>query len=204
MQRLPSFFVGVNMLSPACAGITIYTNLYYLNNLFTFKRIAIFAKKESIMDFSDDKVRLALYYKLRDAAITVQRQLGPYLVEKYYEKALMVELKSMGIHVENQVEIPTFYKGVNLDLNLFADILVENEIIIELKSTPRIENSHIRQILTYMKLMRKHYGLIMNFGVSYMTQYGIKSFILSDFDEIVNSKSNIEDKTGFIALTGTY
>lgn len=116
----------------------------------------------------------------------------------------MVELKSMGIHVENQVEIPTFYKGVNLDLNLFADILVENEIIIELKSTPRIENSHIRQILTYMKLMHKHYGLIMNFGVSYMTQYGIKSFILSDFDEIVNSKSNIEDKTGFIALTGTY
>ena len=82
--------------------------------------------------------------------------------------------------------------------------IVENEIIIELKSTPRIENSHIRQILTYMKLMRKHYGLIMNFGVSYMTQYGIKSFILSDFDEIVNSKSNIEDKTGFIALTGTY
>lgn len=196
--------MGVNSLSPTCAGITIYTNLYYLNNLFTFKRIAIFAKKESIMDFSDDKVRLALYYKLRDAAITVQRQLGPYLVEKYYEKALMVELKSMGIHVENQVEIPTFYKGVNLDLNLFADILVENEIIIELKSTPRIENSHIRQILTYMKLMHKHYGLIMNFGVSYMTQYGIKSFILSDFDEIVNSKSNIEDKTGFIALTGTY
>ena len=63
------------------------------------------------MDLSNDNVRLSLYYKLREAAITVQRQLGPYLVEKYYEKALMLELRSMGINAESQVEIPTFYKG---------------------------------------------------------------------------------------------
>ena len=154
------------------------------------------------MDLSNDKERLALYYKLRGAAITVERQLGPYLVEKYYEKALMIEFRSIGVKVENQVEIPTFYKGQPLGLNLFADLVVEDEIIIELKATPRIEKSHIRQILTYMKLMRKHYGVIMNFGVSYMTQYGIKSFILPDFDEIVNTNSNIEDNIGLVAFAG--
>ncbi len=153
------------------------------------------------MDLSNDNVRLSLYYKLREAAITVQRQLGPYLVEKYYEKALMLELRSMGINAESQVEIPTFYKGHPLDLNLYADIVVENEIIIELKATPRIEKSHIRQILTYMKLMRKHYGLIMDFGVSYMTRYGIKSFIMCDFNEIVNSNSNIGDNIGLVAFS---
>ena len=153
------------------------------------------------MDLSNDNVRLSLYYKLREAAITVQRQLGPYLVEKYYEKALMLELRSMGIKAESQVEIPTFYKGHPLDLNLYADIVVENEIIIELKATPRIEKSHIRQILTYMKLMRKHYGLIMDFGVSYMTRYGIKSFIMCDFNEIVNSNSNIGDNIGLVAFS---
>ena len=154
-----------------------------------------------MIDITDKKARLDLYYKIRGAAITVEKHLGPYLVEKYYEKALMFELKSMGLCVENQTPIPTFYKGQALDLNLFADLLVENEIIIELKATPRIEKSHIRQLLTYMKLMRKHYGLILNFGVSYIAKYGMKAFVLSDFDEIVNTNSNIEDEIGLIAFS---
>ncbi len=151
--------------------------------------------------FIDDKERLALYYKIREAAITVEKQLGPYLIEKFYEKALIVELKSRGINVESQVEIPTFYKGQPLTLNLIADLVVEDKIIIELKATPRIEKSHIRQILTYMKLMRKHYGLIINFGVSYITKYGIKSCILTDFEEIVNSNINMEDNVGLVAFS---
>ena len=151
--------------------------------------------------FIDDKERLALYYKIREAAITVEKQLGPYLIEKFYEKALIVELKSRGINVKNRVEIPTFYKGQPLTLNLIADLVVEDKIIIELKATPRIEKSHIRQILTYMKLMRKHYGLIINFGVSYITKYGIKSCILTDFEEIVNSNINMEDNVGLVAFS---
>ena len=151
--------------------------------------------------FIDDKERLALYYKIREAAITVEKQLGPYLIEKFYEKALIVELKSRGINVKNQVEIPTFYKGQPLTLNLIADLVVEDKIIIELKSTPRIEKSHIRQILTYMKLMRKHYGLIINFGVSYITKYGIKSCVLTDFEEVVNSNINMEDNVGLVAFS---
>ena len=149
-----------------------------------------------MIDISNEATRLALYYKLRGAAINVQKNLGPFMVEKYYEKAMMIELTSMGIKAENQVAIPTFYKGQPLDLELFADIVVEDEIIIELKATPRMEKSHIRQLLTYMKLMQKHYGLIVNFGISYMSQYGMKAFVLSNFDEVANSKGDFEDRVG--------
>ena len=149
-----------------------------------------------MIDISKEASRLDLYYKIRGAAINVQKNLGPFMVEKYYEKAMMIELASLGINAENQIKIPTFYKGQPLDLELLADIVVENEIIIELKATPRMEKSHIRQLLTYMKLMHKHYGLILNFGISYMSQYGMKAFVLSDFDEVVNSKGDFEDRVG--------
>lgn len=149
-----------------------------------------------MIDVSKETTRLDLYFKLRGAAINVQKNLGPFMVEKYYEKAMMIELASMGINAENQVKVPTFYKGQPLDLELIADIVVENEIIIELKATPRMEKSHIRQLLTYMKLMHKHFGLILNFGVSYMSQYGMKAFVLSDFEEVVNSKGNFDDRVG--------
>ncbi len=114
---------------------------------------------------------------------------------------MMIELAALGINANNQVKIPTFYKGQPLDLELQAVIVVENEIIIELKATPRMEKSHIRQLLTYMKLMRKHYGLILNFGISYMSQYGMKAFVLSDFDEVVNSKGDFEDRVGVAVFT---
>ena len=81
-------------------------------------------------------------------------------------------------------------------MELLADIIVEEQIVIELKATPKIEKAHVRQLLTYMKLMRIHYGLILNFGVSYMAQYGMKAFVLSNFDEVVNTKGNFEDTIG--------
>ena len=97
--------------------------------------------------------------------------------------------------------VPTFYKGEPLELELCADLIVENELIIELKATPRMEKSHIRQLLTYMKLMQKHYGLIINFGVSFLSKYGMKAMVLSDFDEVVNTNSDYEDKIGLAALS---
>ena len=158
------------------------------------KLMTNFARKRiAMIDISDEKQRLDLYYKIRGAAITVQRNLGSHLIEKFYEKALIFELKSMGLSVGSQVPIPTFYKNEPLDLELVADLVVENEIIIELKATPRIEKSHERQLLTYMKLMRRHYGLLINFGVTFMSRDGMKAYILSDFDDIVNSNINFED-----------
>ena len=154
-----------------------------------------------MIDISKESTRLDLYYKIRGAAINVQKNLGPFMVEKYYENAMMIELASMGIMAQNQVKIPTFYKGQPLNLELLADIIVEDEIILELKATPRMEKSHIRQLLTYMKLMRKHYGLILNFGVSYMSQYGMKAYVLSDFDNVVNTKSDFEDSVSIAVFS---
>ncbi|MBO4813889.1 MAG: GxxExxY protein [Muribaculaceae bacterium] len=154
-----------------------------------------------MIDITDEKQRLALYYKIRGAAINVEKQLGPYMVEKFYEKALMFELNSLGLSVENQVLIPTFYKGHPLDLHLYADLVIESDLIVELKATPRMEKSHIRQLLTYMKLMRKHYGLIINFGVSYISKYGMKAMLLTDFDVIANTEGDFDDKIGSIAFS---
>lgn len=154
-----------------------------------------------MIDINDDKQRLALFYKIRGAAINVERNLGPYLVEKYYEKALLLELKSLGISVESQVTIPTFYKGQSLGLDLIADLVIEDSLIIELKATQRMEKSYIRQLLTYMKLMRIHYGLIINFGVSFISKYGMKALVLSDFDEVPNSESVFDDKIGLVAFS---
>ena len=154
-----------------------------------------------MIDLSDEKQRLALYYMVRGAAITVEKNLGPYLVEKYYEKALMFELRSMGLSVENQVAMPTFYKGQPLDLELYADLIIEKELVVELKATQRMEKSHMRQLLTYMKLMRKHYGIIINFGVSYISKYGMKAMVLSDFDAIPNANTNFDDEIGLVAFS---
>lgn len=154
-----------------------------------------------MIDITDEKQRLALYYKIRGAAINVEKQLGPYMVEKFYEKALMFELKSLGLSVESQVIIPTYYKGQPLGLDLQADLVVESDLIVELKATPRMEKSHMRQLLTYMKLMRKHYGLIINFGVSYISKYGMKAMLLSDFEEVANTEGDFDDNIGTIAFS---
>ena len=154
-----------------------------------------------MINLSDEKQRLALFYKIRGAAITVEKNLGPYMIEKYYEKALIMELKSLGLSVESQVAIPTFYKGQPLELELYADLLVENELIVELKASPRVEKSHMRQLLTYMRLMQKHYGLIINFGVSFISKYGIKAMVLSNFDDVINTNSDFDDKIGLVAFT---
>ncbi|MBO4813810.1 MAG: GxxExxY protein [Muribaculaceae bacterium] len=154
-----------------------------------------------MIDLADEKQRLALFYRIRGAAITVEKNLGPYMVEKYYEKALIMELKSLGLSVESQVAIPTFYKGEPLELDLFADLLIENELVVELKATHSMEKSHMRQLLTYMKLMRKHYGLIINFGISFISKYGMKAMVLSNFDDVVKTDSDFEDKIGLVAFS---
>ena len=154
-----------------------------------------------MINLSDEKQRLALFYKIRGAAITVEKNLGPYMIEKYYEKALIMELKSLGLSVESQVAIPTFYKGQSLGLELYADLLIENELIVDLKASPRVEKPHMRQLLTYMRLMQKHYGLIINFGVSFISKYGMKAMVLSNFDDVINANSDFDDKIGLVAFT---
>lgn len=144
----------------------------------------------------EEKERLDLFYKIRGAAITVEKNLGPYLIERYYELAFIHELKMLGFDVKHQVSIPTFYKGNALGLELVADLIINDDIIIELKATNKMEKSYVRQLLTYMRLTRMHHGLIVNFGISYISKYGIRAFILTDFDADMNLQADFNDKIG--------
>ncbi len=113
-----------------------------------------------------DKRISELIYKIRGCVFNVYNALGPYYVEKFYEHALMIELSDNGIEAKRQVEIPTYYKDRKLDLTLKADIIVNNEILIELKANSHPEpNKYYRQTLSYMRLTKTKYGMIINFGV---------------------------------------
>jgi len=97
-------------------------------------------------------------------AIEVHRTLGPGLLESVYENCLLYELEEKGIYVERQVELPIEYKDKNLEVGYKIDLLVENKVIIELKSVKEIQPIHVAQLMTYLKLSDKKLGLLINFN----------------------------------------
>ncbi|MBK9509836.1 MAG: GxxExxY protein [Cytophagaceae bacterium] len=106
-----------------------------------------------------------LSYIVRGAIFTVFKEMGPGLLESVYEAALILELKNLGIKVKNQVNIPVFYKNERLGLGFKMDILVEDQIIIEVKSVEMLINVHKKQLLNYLKLSDKRLGFLVNFNV---------------------------------------
>ena len=106
-----------------------------------------------------------------DAAILVHRELGPGLLESVYEEALCFELnQERGLNISRQIGIPARFKEIKLDLGFRADIIVENKIIIELKSVETILDVHKKQLLTYLKLSNLKLGLLINFNVSLLKE----------------------------------
>ena len=110
------------------------------------------------------------------SAIEVHRNLGPGLLESTYEECLAFELQERDLIVKRQHEIPVLYKGKKLEQNYRIDLLVNNQVIVELKSIKKIESIHNAQLLTYLKLANKKYGLLLNFNVSVMKQ-GIRRLL---------------------------
>ena len=98
-------------------------------------------------------------------AIEVHRALGPGLLESTYEVCLIHELRKRGLRVEKQVAVAVVYDSIKLDAGYRIDLLVENEIIVELKSVERIHPMHEAQVISYLKLSQKKIGLLINFGV---------------------------------------
>jgi len=104
------------------------------------------------------------------AAIEVHRQLGPGLLESAYEQCLCHELHLRGLPFTCQVNLPVSYKGLQLDCGYKIDVLVNDEVIVELKSVEKILPVHEAQLLTYLKLSGKKVGLLINFNSSLLTQ----------------------------------
>lgn len=110
-----------------------------------------------------------LTYTIRGAIFEVFRQLGPGLLESVYEAALMHEIMQRGLLVESQVALPVLYKQVKLDVGFRIDLLVEKQLIIEIKSVETLHDVHKKQVLTYLRLTGIKVGFLVNFNSAYLT-----------------------------------
>ena len=111
-----------------------------------------------------------------DAALKVHKNLGPGLLENAYEECLFYELKKSGVSVEKQKALPLIYEDVKLEIGYRIDILAENKLVIEVKAVEALNDVHLAQVLTYLKLSNCKLGLLINFNVS-LIKNGIRRII---------------------------
>tara|TARA_B000000441_G_C21565786_1_gene245662 strand:- start:268 stop:645 length:378 start_codon:yes stop_codon:yes gene_type:complete len=111
-----------------------------------------------------------------DAALKVHRNLGPGLLESAYEECLYFELLKTGLKVEKQKALPLIYEEVQLEVGYRVDLLIENKVIIEIKSVQALNDVHMAQVLTYLKLSNCKLGMLINFNVS-LIKNGIKRVV---------------------------
>jgi GxxExxY protein len=111
-----------------------------------------------------------------DCALKVHQNLGPGLLESAYEECLFYELKKTGVEVQKQKALPLIYEEVKLDIGYRIDIIVENKLILEIKSVEALNDVHFAQLLTYLKLTNCKLGMLINFNVD-LIKNGIKRVV---------------------------
>ena len=111
-----------------------------------------------------------LSYEIVGCAITVHKALGPGLLESVYEKCLKHELEFQGYKVENQKKVKLEYRGIQIDTDLRLDLIVNDIVIVEIKSIENLLPVHEAQLLTYMSLLEKPQGLLINFYTDNITK----------------------------------
>ena len=117
-----------------------------------------------------------LAHKIIGAAIEVHRSLGPGLLEELYEDAFCIELLEQGLDFQRQQRVNVTYKGRAIG-DMYADIVVENAVFVELKSVKRLDEIHAAQLMTYLRLMKLEKGLLINFNVRVLKE-GIRRIVL--------------------------
>lgn len=122
----------------------------------------------------------ALTRQIIGSAITVHRALGPGLLESAYQECLLYELRLAKLDVQRELKLPIIYKEVYLDYGYRIDLLVEGQIVLELKAVEKLHPVHKAQVLTYLKLGGYPYGLLINFNEE-LLKNGIRRFIMSSF-----------------------
>ena len=110
-------------------------------------------------------------------AIEVHRTLGPGLLESTYEECLAYEFKNLGLRFQRQFPVPVIYKDIKLDHGYRMDFLVEDQVVVELKSIDYIMPIHDAQMLTYLRIAKKKVGLLVNFKVT-LLKHGIRRYVL--------------------------
>ncbi len=103
-------------------------------------------------------------FKIIGAAIEMYRVLGPGLLESAYEAALAHDLRELGLKISTQVPMPLVYKGIRQEVGFRIDLLVEDKVVVEIKSLERLAPVHYAQVLTYLRLSEKRLALLINFN----------------------------------------
>ncbi len=124
-----------------------------------------------------------LSYEIIGLAIRVHKELGPGLLESVYEKCLKYELELNGYSVKKQVNVPVKYRDMEMDVDLRLDLLVDDTVVVELKAVETVLPVHEAQLLTYMKLMKKPQGLLINFFTDNISK-AMKPFVNEYFSEL--------------------
>lgn len=112
-----------------------------------------------------------------NCSFAVHSALGPGLLESAYEECLFYELRQTGLYVQKQKPLPLVYREVKLEAGYRVDLFVENSVIIEIKSVDSLNDVHLSQVLTYLKLSGCKLGLLVNFNVQHL-KHGIKRVVL--------------------------
>ncbi len=118
-----------------------------------------------------------LTYTIIGVAIKVHQELGPGLLESVYEKCMAHLLKEKGLSVTSQQKVPLHFYGLTLDCNLRYDLMVENSIIVEIKAIEGLLPIHSAQLLTYLRLMEKPKGILINFNCTNIYKEGQKTIV---------------------------
>jgi len=138
---------------------------------------------EEKLDEPSDKDRLnALTQQIIGAAIDVHRALGPGLLESAYEACFAYELIQRNLHVQRQKPLPVVYRDVTLDCAYRMDIVVNDEVIVEVKAVEKLNHVHEAQMISYLRLYRKRVGLLFNFNVKWLSSGGWKR-LANDFPD---------------------
>jgi GxxExxY protein len=132
----------------------------------------------------------ALTEQIIGSAIEVHKLIGPGLLESVYEECLCYELHLRGLEFQRQVTVPVVYKGIKLDCGYRLDLIVENSVILELKCVDRVLPIHEAQLITYLKLLDKPVGFIINFNVSALKQGGIVRKVFDSASPRLRVESN--------------
>jgi GxxExxY protein len=135
----------------------------------------MFTSKKSLDDLS---------YKVMGAAIEVHRHLGPGLMESVYQKCLAIEFLSQDIFFTRELEIPIVYKDYIIENQFKCDFLVENLIVVELKSVSELLPIHHAQVINYINLLKVPKGILINFNVANLFHQGQKTFVNKHFDSL--------------------
>ena len=124
-----------------------------------FREVAKRAKK-------DEMTENEISHFIVNSSLKIHKQLGPGLLESVYEEVLCFELQKEGLSCKRQVGIPVVYEDIKMELGFRADIIIENKVIVELKSVETVLDVHKKQLLTYLKITGLKLGLLINFNVN--------------------------------------